>query len=779
MATKAVFVIGVCDNTARDRYRPQPLTDENMQFISDLSDANGLDVTVVFGIEDKKLSGNEKDVKLKDIRNERGRLLEQIAEAQPELVVCFGRVAASAVFGKGSIVLDSLRRTANTHPDIPGRIFVCDSLQRLAVQPGLRKHIERDVYAFVNGFVTTEFGAYTVLLPGMPEWNVQPKKFGPLVGFDIETYPGLDPYAPDARIRMAMITDVIGEAYVVQATASGELPSWLAGILADPSITKAGANIAFDCRWCSRFGYPVHNVVDVSTMEHVLDCTDPNKGLKWLAMSYLPRLGNYERGLEALRKRRGKKGDWHLILDEEMYDYAGADAEASLAAAMWQLGKLQGWAAVPARLMNDLYPCLTDMYTQGLVIDRDVVLELDTNMDKHLTKLRKEIQEVLGPINVNSPVQLADALLAAVPSINLSKSQARKFFRDDDDETNEDDDQSTSKAVLERESSKHPVVKQVLEFRQWSKLHSAFIKALLEKHLVFHDGRWYIHPAYNTAIVETYRLSSSKPNIQQIPRKNSNPELNIKRMFIPTHKDGWLLNVDYSQMEMRVAAMLSMDPKLIEAINTEDIHLTTAELMYRVPKGTFNKESPERQNAKTVGFATMYGAGARTIGKNLGIPKDDAKVLINLYFRAYPALREYILSVHEDVKVDCRVQTPFGFRRSFARPPKDNWNQWAGFRVLRQAFNTIVQSTAACIMYVAVIDIARELKQRGFKSRILNTVHDSMLLDIYPGELSDVCELVTRIMKNPDTDRYGFHVSVPLGVDIEVGKNWGELKKVD
>ena len=774
---KAVFVIGVMDKTAKAKYKPSPLTEENMALLGSLAESNGLDVEIVFGLENTKFAGDEKKPKLADIKKERPRLVEQITAAEADIVVCFGRIAAGAVFGRGSITLDSFRRTANSHPDIQGQVFVCDSLQRLAVQPGIRKHIERDIYAFTHGFIKTTFGNYTVLHPGTPEWSKEPKGFGPLVGFDIETYPGLDPYAPDARIRMAMISDTEGEAYVVQATDSGELPLWLTEIMDDPAYLKAGSNIAYDCRWCSRFGYPVQNVIDTSTMEHVLDCTDPNKGLKWLAMSYLPRLGNYERDLMARIKRRGKKGDWHLIADHEMWQYAGADAEASYVVAKAQLAKIEGeWPEMPNKLMYDLYPHLTDMYIQGLRVEKDITEQLDKDMDLHLSQLRREIQFVLGPINVGSHVQLATALKASIPGLDLTKHQMAKYLMEDDDD--EDEDKSTCKAVLEREAHKHPVIRSVLEYRQWSKLHSAFIRAMLDKHMVFHDGAWYIHPAYNTSIVETYRLSSSKPNIQQVPRKNKDPKLNIKKQFISSFPGGFLLNADYSQMEMRVAAMLSGDPALMKAIESEDIHVTTAEMMYRVPKGTFNKESPERQNAKTVGFATMYGAGAKTVGKNLGIHKEDAKVLIELYFRAYPRLKEYIKEVHSAGMITCDVTTPFGFKRKFTRPPKNNWECWDGYRVKRQLFNTIIQSTAACIMYVAVIDISRELAARGLLSRMLNTVHDSMLLDVAPGELADVKELVLRIMSNPDTARYGFNITVPLGVDLEVGKNWGEMEKV-
>jgi DNA polymerase-1 len=312
----------------------------------------------------------------------------------------------------------------------------------------------------------------------------------------------------------------------------------------------------------------------------------------------------------------------------------------------------------------------------------------------------------------------------------------------------------------------------------WSKLHSSFVKALLEKHLVWHDGAWYIHPAYNTAIVETYRLSSSKPNIQQIPRKNKNNNLNIKSQFISEFPNGWLINADYAQMEMRVAAMLSMDPALIAAIQTDDIHLTTAEMMFRVPAGTFTKESEERQRAKTIGFATMYGAGARTIGRQLGIPKEQAAALIELYFQAYPDLKKYIGRVHEDVTRTLDVVTPFGYRRMFTAPTGGNWNKWDGFKVKRQAFNTIIQSTAACIMYVAIVDIHTRLKEEGLRSRLLNTVHDSLLAGVYPGEMTAVRNIIKECMTYPGTERYGVKITVPLGVDLEVGKNWGEMEKV-
>jgi DNA polymerase-1 len=252
--------------------------------------------------------------------------------------------------------------------------------------------------------------------------------------------------------------------------------------------------------------------------------------------------------------------------------------------------------------------------------------------------------------------------------------------------------------------------------------------------------------------------------------------LNVKRQFVSRFDDGVLLNVDYGQMEVRVAAMLSKDHKLNEAIKEEDVHLATASMMMRKPKDQITED--ERQHAKTVGFATMYGAGANTIGKHLGIHKDDAKSLINMYFRAYPELKSYITRIHKQVERDLFVETPFQFKRKFAPPTFGNWNKWDGFRVKRQAFNTLIQSTAAFILYVAMVDIDMRLQAEGLQSLMIATVHDSVLFDCPPGELERVQEVVRECMMNPGTEVYGVEVTVPLAVDMAVGKNWGEMEEV-
>lgn len=763
-----MFIIGVL---GKDAINGHALSPENMELLGALAEDNGLDADIVFAVEDVKFAGEEKKVKLVDIKKERGRLVQQINEASPEFVFCFGRIATSAAFGKGSVTLDNLRRRAHRSPDFGGDVYVCDSLQRLAAQPGIRKWLTLDIAAAINGWSETVFGDYTILLPGTEEWHVQPRKFGSLVGFDLETFPGLNPHAPNARIRMAMISDKEGEAYVVQAAPDSSLPEWLVKIMSDPTTVKAGSNIAFDARWCSRFGYELSPMLDTSTAEHVLDCTDPNKGLKWLTLRYLPRLGDYSRDTRDLLIKLGGKDRWDLLKDQDLYTYAGADAEASFVTAQKQLVRIQeAGLQYPHALMCDLYPILSNMTIHGMCVDKGTTDMLDLRIGEKLDQLRLDIQAVLGPVNPNSPKQLAGALVKFIPGVDLRQNQWAKFLQADDDE--EDEDFSTSKAILEREAEKHPVIGTVLAWRKYGKMHSSFVRAVLDKHLVFHGGRHFVHPNYNTSRVETYRLSSSSPNAQQIPRKSDDELLNVKSQFISRFDGGLLVNADYGQMEMRMAGMLSGDQILLEAINAEDIHMETASLMFRRPKSEITPD--DRQAAKTVGFATLYGAGARTIGKQLGVHKDIAKGLIEQYFRAYPRLRRYIGEVHEEVKDTLQVQTLFGFRRSFAPPTFGNWNKWDGFRILRQAFNTKIQSPAACVIYVAMIDMAEKM---ALKSLMVNTTHDSLLVDVFPGEEEEVRKLIVGCMEHPRTENYGVKLTVPLAVDLSIGKTWGGMKE--
>ena len=600
-----------------------------------------------------------------------------------------------------------------------------------------------------------------------------------MIGFDLETYPGLDPWAEDARIRMGMLSFEPGRAWVVQCTGDSGFPKWFVDILEDPAICKCGSNIAFDIKWCQRFGIEVVNVWDTSVAEHILDENDPNTGLKYLTLRYLPRLGDYSRDHRNLVKERG---GWEYVRDDEQYLYASADAEASVAAALGQVASIHDEElGRPHALARALYPVLAEMQSAGTAIDPEVLRALEAHYSAHLSVLRKRICKVLGPINPASPPQLAEALVAAVPGINLSKRILTQWWQDrwgDDAE-----EVSTQKSILEREASKHAVIADVLEFRKWNKMYGTYIKGVLDKHLVTHGGGHFVHPGFNQNRVETHRLSSSNPNLQNIPREpgeDDPPELNVKKMFCSRFKGGSIMEADFSQIELRMAAMLSGDEVMLNAFNTgKDLHKLTAAAAFGVPEEDVTKD--QRQAAKVINFGILYGMGANTLGKATGYSKAVASGFIASYFARYPQLSTYIDGVHAGVKETLQVESPFGFRRSFTVPPEkanggDRWNQWDGWRIFKQALNAIVQNTAACVTYVALIEADRQMQMRNMRSVLFGTVHDSILADIYPGEEEAMAILLRDVMEDPPTEEYGVTLTVPMVADLEHGVTWGDKK---
>ena len=773
MKDKAVFVVGVMRKDPSLQY---PLTDVDIELLDKIADAANLDAQLVLAIPDSKYAGREKYVRMPQINERHPALLAEIAAHAPSMVFVFGVLAMKVILGSGKATLKHYRRRENIIEGIGAPVYVTDSLARYAIQPGVGRWLEKDVVAAVQGFNDTVYGEHTILLPDNLDWHLMPPEFigKTTIGFDLETYPATHPWDDGSRIRMAILSADKGKAVVVQAGPSSELPDWVVELCADHGIVKAGSNIAFDAWWMHRFGYEVNNLHDTESVEHIIDCTDPNKNLKHLALNYEPKLGDYAREQDKVIKERG---GWEYLLDEEMYPYAGCDGEASIAAVLGQYEAIKyNDLRQPYELYKDLYPVLSNMQIRGMVVDTDVTNHMDVDMQEKIKDLRYQIQAHLGPVNPASPTQLVKALMSECKTIDLRKQQWKKALEDEDEEA------STCRAVLEREAGKHPVIPLVLEHRVWHKAHGSYIASFLrdkkkkKRHLRHHSGAWYVHPRYLPARTETFRLASADPNAQQMPRKGDEPRLNIKRQFISRFEGGQLLNADYAQMEMRIAAQESSDSSLLDAIAKEDIHRQTAAFMFR--KDVRDVTDDERFAAKTIGFATIYGAGAGRISKMLGVSKIEASLLIGQYFRVYPGLRAHIDKVYSQVMVDLQVTTPFGFTRKFLRPPFDMWDKFDGARIKRQAYNTLIQSTAACVMYCALIEIEDALTAGGHKSLLIGTVHDSLMVDTFPGELDIVKDLVKDIMENPPTKIYGYELTVPLVVDLEVGDNWGSLEEL-
>lgn len=821
---KVVFVLETYDYPAVTKYKD--LNPESVKILESV--AEGLDVTVCFAITDPTLAGRAKSkVGMKRIRKARPELLDAIDAAKPDVVICFGPTATACVFDHGSLPQGEMFRKAHyplssctacngsgCEPDSGGDdpfgphpcakcqgkdgppVYVTVGLSATRWKAGLQRWLRWDVEAAINGWSETEWGNYTILLPGTPEWDKGPftrvleegrvvwfneehKSFRD-VGFDLETYPGTDPWHPDSRIRMAVISDRVGRAWVIQATPDSRLPQWVYDLVEDPNVRKSGSNIKFDYLWMRRHGCRMVNMWDTSTHEHIIDESNPRKDLKSLTFIYVPKLADYSRGQRELIVKRG---GWEHILDEEMYQYAGGDGEASIGAALGQMPQIEAKFERPAHLFRRLYDVLAEMEHNGAAVDLDVTRELDELYGEKLAALRQKIVEALGPVNPNSPTAMAKALKAAIPGINLKLREWTRIMSNDEDE-----EVTTKRIVLERESHLHPIISVVLEYRSYRTRHSTFIKGILEdspngKRKAYgrhHSGGVFIHPSFHTDRVETFRLSSSRPNGQNYPKDDPIPELSIKRQFVSRFEGGEIMEADLSQIEIRFAAWLSQDENMLKAIESgEDIHTSMAALMLDKPASEVTDD--ERQTCKARTFLILYGGGAGKLAADLKIPRRRAEKLITEYFRAFYGLKDFIDRTHEEVHRTLEVVSPFGFTRRFVRPL--HWDSSEGWSIQRQAFNMKGQNGAACITYCAMIWLQGELERRKLKSLLILQVHDSLVTDVYPGERTEIAALLRTAMeveaRRMAREDYKVDLDVMLQCDIKVGKSWGDTQPLE
>lgn len=796
---KAVFVLGTFEVDAVAKNRA--LTRRSEELLASLAAAHNLDFEVSIVIQDEFLAGrNKQEIGIDTIREDRPRIVQEINDAAPDIVMCFGPVASACVFDHGSLTEDGLFRREHRPfgPDGPP-VFCTYSLENTWRSPGLRQWLALDLEAAVRGHMETVWGDYETLLPGTKDWYRLPHpwlfcgegwgggKVAPsVIALDTETYPGLQYYHPEARLRMAQISNAPGWAWTIQADDS-KLPNWLKDIAKDPNVLKIGSNIKYDYKWLRRFGVVMRNFEDTSIREHIIDQSNPKTGLKHLSLKYWPEGNDYSRGhydLIAQRVREYNKGrpkaeritkneGWKLVRDDEQYTYAAGDADASIRTwegqkeALFDLEK-------PLTISKVLNEVFADVEFQGLRVDMKMNRELDKGYKKYLRELRADITPELGPINLNSPIQLARALLAAVPDINLRPATIARALDNPDEES----EISTAVDVLEREKHKHPIIEKVMTYRRYYKRHSTYIEKMVEQHVVEHHGHHFIHPDFKLSGTETYRSSSSEPNMQNIPRTDDKrPDLSVKRQFCSRWEGGKVFDIDQSQMELRFAAWLSQDQLMIDALVAGgDIHQEMAGKLLR--KDPDKVTDQERTECKERTFLILYGGGARKLSDALHIGRQQARQMINDYFRTYQDLKKFIDATHAQVRRDLVVETVFGFRRHFLEPP--NWRHRDAWAILRQAFNTKVQNPAFWLMACGLIWLHGEMQQRQMKSKIVLQVHDNLVIDAHPDEVENVKILAKFGMEvasiREAREKYGVDFTVPLRADIKTGDNWGETK---
>lgn len=483
--------------------------------------------------------------------------------------------------------------------------------------------------------------------------------------------------------------------------------------------------------------------VDVSIASYLLRPNDENYEPEQIALQYL------NITFPSKSELFGKAGVQEMLMTklDELAEYACESAYVSLFSADLILKELENenMTELFANIEMPLVFVLYDMQKEGVRVDKEGLKSYGEVLGNRIQVLEKEIYDEAGEeFNINSPKQLGIILFE---KMNMPYKKKTKSGY------------STAADVLDKLAPEYPFVKKILEYRQLAKLKSTYADGLAA--YISEDGR--IHGKFNQTITATGRISSTEPNLQNIPIRM---ELGrqIRKVFIP--KEGCVfLDADYSQIELRIMAHMSKDEKLIEAYNmAEDIHRITASQVFGVP---FDEVTDlQRRNAKAVNFGIIYGISSFGLSQDLSISRKEASDYIEQYFKTYPKIKGYIDSMVEDAKKTGYSLTMFNRRRPIPELKSSNFMQRSfGERV---AMNAPIQGTAADIIKLAMIRVYDALKKGGYKSKLLLQIHDELLVETYPDEIEDVKKIIEDGMKN------AAKLSVPLEIDMKQGNNWLE-----
>lgn len=397
-----------------------------------------------------------------------------------------------------------------------------------------------------------------------------------------------------------------------------------------------------------------------------------------------------------------------------------------------------------------LIEVLANMESDGVKIDVGMLASYRNQLGTELAHIEAKVREFAGEpeLNLSSPKQIGQLLFEKLAIDPRAKKNSRDNYTTDEE---------TLTALIDR----HPIVPLILEFREVKKLLSTYIEPLPRMADPL-TGR--VHTTFNQALTATGRLSSVQPNLQNIPIR-SEKGMKIREAFVPASPDGCIVSADYSQIELRVMAHLSRDPHLIEGFtHGEDVHRSTAARIFHI--GPQEVTAEQRRQAKVANFGIIYGISPFGLSQRMGIPRGEAKLFIEEYFRSYPEVKDYIDNSVASARERGYVETVFGRKRFL--PDINSRNQTVRGLAERNAVNAPVQGSAADIIKLAMINVFRRFREEGLKSRMVLQVHDELVFDVVAGERDKVMETVKREMENVCS------LLVPLTVECNYGKNWRE-----
>jgi DNA polymerase I len=519
-------------------------------------------------------------------------------------------------------------------------------------------------------------------------------------------------------------------------------------LLEDPGISKITHNGKYEYQVFKNYGIELNGVnFDTMLAAYLLFPGKP-VGLKDLANRLLNiQMTTYE---ELVGKGKTQIS-FRDVTIEQAINYAATDADLTLRLADYFRPKIEenGLGRLFYEIELPLQIVLGKVEYEGVSLDVEYLRKIESEFEIEIEQARKEVFEISGEeFNLNSPKQLQEILFNKMGLPTQKKTQTGH---------------STDASVLEKLAPNYEIAKVLLKYRTLEKLSSTYIKALPA--LVLEDtGR--VHTSFNQTVTMTGRLSSSAPNLQNIPIRTAHGG-KIRKAFIPSTPENFILSADYSQIELRIIAHLAKDEKMIAAFNNnEDIHTSTASLVFDVPLNEVTKEI--RYQAKAVNFGIIYGISVFGLAENLQIPRQESKEIIDNYFLKFPNIKKFMEETIIETMQEKLVKTVFGRIRQIPEidSPIPARKQFAK----RTAINTRVQGTAADIIKIAMINVQNKLEEQKLGSKMIIQVHDELVLDVLPLELQKVRDLVINEMEN------AVQLSVPLTVDADIGKNWQEMK---
>lgn len=568
--------------------------------------------------------------------------------------------------------------------------------------------------------------------------------------FDVETT-GFDCYTN----RIVGISFCVreGEAYYVpvpEGEDGRKVLSQLKPLLEEPSVAKIGQNIKFDIMALAVAGIRVGGFLyDTMIMHYLLD-PESRHGMNYLARYYL----NYSPvEIESLIGRGSRQITMDRVPLAAIAEYCAEDADVTMRLKNVLWPKIEGSAfeRLYREIEEPLIGVLADIELTGVRIDTDLLADYGRELSEEMASIEARIREAAGvpDLNINSARQLGTVLFEKLRIDPKPKRTKTKQY-------------STEEEYLVSLADRHPVVNMVLEYRGIKKLLSTYIEALPQ---LVNPVTGRVHTSFNQAVTATGRLSSTNPNLQNIPVRTEQGR-RIREAFVPSDDEHLLLSADYSQVELRLMAHLSGDEALIEAFrHGEDIHRATAARLFGIPLAEVTAE--HRRKAKTANFGIIYGISAFGLRQRMGnISMEEAKSIIDGYFAAYPGVKEYMERVVAEARDRGYVETIFGRRRYLPDIRSGN----ANVRSLaeRNAINAPIQGSAADIIKIAMNRVDREFCRQGLRSKVILQVHDELVVDMLRSEQERVTDIVREAMSG------AAQLKVELVVDCGVGRNWLE-----